>query len=133
MALTVNKAGSQSEPFSSFKQKLGKQTNFKGFKQHFSSMTTTSANEKTVKKNVFVSEESVEEKRGFVPSDVLNDPGKREFLTQLSKRMWMEKEKNILKSSVQSASLVNSIIVSTSHQSLTAHSHKNLPHFATLT
>ena len=26
--------------------------------------------------------EKVEEKRGFVPSDV-NDPGKREFLTQL--------------------------------------------------
>lgn len=79
MALTVNKAGSQSEPFSSFKQKLGKQTNFKGFKQHFSSMTTTSANEKTVKKNVFVSEESVEEKRGFVPSDVPSIPERGNF------------------------------------------------------
>lgn len=29
----------------------------------------------------------VEEKRGFVPSDV-RDPGKREFLVQLSRRMW---------------------------------------------
>lgn len=103
MALTASKTGSQSEPFSTLKQKLGKQTStsFKGFKQHFSSMTTSNSNEKTVKKTAFMtsSEETVEEKRGFVPSDVLNDPGKKEFLTQLSKRMWMEKEKNILKTS----------------------------------
>ena len=100
MALTASKTANQSEPFSTLKQKLGKQTSFKGFKQHFSSMTTSNNNEKTVKKTAFMSsEETVEEKRGFVPSDVLNDPGKREFLTQLSKRMWMEKEKNILKTS----------------------------------
>ena len=32
--------------------------------------------------DAFVDEEVVEERRGFVPSDV-KDPGKREFLTQL--------------------------------------------------
>ena len=100
MAVVSNKTGNTSEPFNVFKQKLGKQTTFKGFKQHFSSITSINQ-EKTLKTNktsvVFKEDESIEEKRGFVPSDVLNDPSKREFLTQLSKRMWMEKEKFLSK------------------------------------
>ena len=108
MAVVSNKTGSTSEPFNVFKQKLGKQTTFKGFKQHFSSITSINQ-EKTLKTNktsvVFKEDESIEEKRGFVPSDVLNDPSKREFLTQLSKRMWMEKEKFLSKRRVQFPSL----------------------------
>ena len=96
MAVVSNKTGNTSEPFNVFKQKFGKQTTFKGFKQHFSSITSINQERspKTSKTSVvFKEDESIEEKRGFVPSDVLNDPSKREFLTQLSKRMWMEKEK----------------------------------------
>ena len=108
MAVVTNKTGNTSEPFNVFKQKLGKQTTFKGFKQHFSSITSINQ-EKTLKTNktsvVFKEDESIEEKRGFVPSDVLNDPSKREFLTQLSKRMWMEKEKFLSKRRVQFPSL----------------------------
>lgn len=108
MAVVSNKTGSTSEPFNVFKQKLGKQTTFKGFKQHFSSITSINQ-EKTLKTNktsvVYKEDESIEEKRGFVPSDVLNDPSKREFLTQLSKRMWMEKEKFLSKRRVQFPSL----------------------------
>ena len=108
MAVVSNKTGNTSEPFNVFKQKLGKQTTFKGFKQHFSSITSINQ-EKTLKTNktsvVFKEDESIEEKRGFVPSDVLNDPSKREFLTQLSKRMWMEKEKFLSKRRVQFPSL----------------------------
>ena len=108
MAVVSNKTGNTSEPFNVFKQKLGKQTTFKGFKQHFSSITSINQ-EKTLKTNktsvVFKEDESIEEKRGFVPSDVLNDPSKREFLTQLSKRMWMEKEKLLSKRRVQFLSL----------------------------
>ena len=108
MAVVSNKTGSTSEPFNVFKQKLGKQTTFKGFKQHFSSITSINQ-EKSLKTNktsvVFKEDESIEEKRGFVPSDVLNDPSKREFLTQLSKRMWMEKEKFLSKRRVQFPSL----------------------------
>ena len=100
MAVVSNKTGNTSEPFNVFKQKLGKQTTFKGFKQHFSSITSINQ-EKSLKTNktsvVCKEDESIEEKRGFVPSDVLNDPSKREFLTQLSKRMWMEKEKFLSK------------------------------------
>jgi len=100
MAVVSNKTGNTSEPFNVFKQKLGKQTTFKGFKQHFSSITSINQERspKTSKTSVvFKEDESIEEKRGFVPSDVLNDPSKREFLTQLSKRMWMEKEKILSK------------------------------------
>ena len=101
MAVVSSKTGTQSEPFSVFKQKLGKQTSFKGFKQHFSSITSINQTSKANKSSTVVSasaeETSVEEKRGFVPSDVLNDPSKKEFLTQLSKRMWMEKEKFLSK------------------------------------
>lgn len=104
MAVVSNKTGNTSEPFNVFKQKLGKQTTFKGFKQHFSSITSINQERspKTSKTSVvFKEDESIEEKRGFVPSDVLNDPSKREFLTQLSKRMWMEKEKFLSKRRVQ--------------------------------
>ena len=100
MAVT-GKSGNQTESFSVFKQKFGKQTAaFKGFKQHFSAITINQ--EKSSKSHrtnaaVIEDEEIVDEKRGFVPSDVLNDPNKREFLTQLSKRMWMEKEKFLSK------------------------------------
>ena len=108
MAVVSNKTGNASEPFNVFKQKLGKQTTFKGFKQHFSSITSINQERspKTSKTSVvFKEDESIEEKRGFVPSDVLNDPSKREFLTQLSKRMWMEKEKLLSKRRVQFLSL----------------------------
>jgi len=108
MAVVSNKTGNASEPFNVFKQKLGKQTTFKGFKQHFSSITSINQERspKTSKTSVvFKEDESIEEKRGFVPSDVLNDPSKREFLTQLSKRMWMEKEKILSKRRVQFLSL----------------------------
>ena len=96
MALVTSKTGNQTESFNVFKQKVGKQTSsFRGFKQHFSASTINqdkSGNNQHA--SVSAKEElSVEEQRGFVPSDVLNDPSKREFLTQLSKRMWMEKEK----------------------------------------
>ena len=105
MAVVTSKTGSQSEPFNVFKQKLGKQTSFKGFKQHFSSITTINHDKSTkTNKTNFVAtteEETVDEKRGFTPSDVLNDPSKKEFLTQLSKRMWMEKEKFLSKRRVQ--------------------------------
>ena len=101
MAVVTSKTGTQSEPFNVFKQKLGKQTSFKGFKQHFSSITTINHDKstKTNKANFVATteEETVDEKRGFTPSDVLNDPSKKEFLTQLSKRMWMEKEKFLSK------------------------------------
>ena len=100
MAVT-SKSGNQTESFSVFKQKFGKQTAaFKGFKQHFSAITINQEkSSKSHRANVAVieDEEIVDEKRGFVPSDVLNDPNKREFLTQLSKRMWMEKEKFLSK------------------------------------
>ena len=100
------------EPFTVFKQKLGKQTSFKGFKQHFSAITTINQEKTSTKTNKVITnrssgvvavagEDNVEEKRGFVPSDVLNDPSKREFLTQLSKRMWMEKEKFLSKRRVE--------------------------------
>ena len=110
--VVTNKTGSQTEPFSVFKQKLGKQTSFKGFKHHFTSITNINQEQKSTKANkssiVYSNEteENIEEKRGFVPSDVLNDPSKKEFLTQLSKRMWMEKEKFLSKRRVQSDLLV---------------------------
>jgi len=100
MAVVTGKTGNQTESFNVFKQKIGKQTtSFRGFKQHFSG---TNINQDKSGNNQHASaaaeeEVSVEEKRGFVPSDVLNDPSKREFLTQLSKRMWMEKEKFLSK------------------------------------
>jgi len=62
----------------------------RNFKQHFSSSRT----ERRVV-HFTSDDELVEEKRGFKPSDV-HDPGKREFLTQLSKSMWMAKSKNLL-------------------------------------
>ena len=101
MAVT-SKSGNQTESFSVFKQKFGKQSAaFKGFKQHFSAITInqekSSKSHRTNSVMVLEDEENVDEKRGFVPSDVLNDPNKREFLTQLSKRMWMEKEKLLSK------------------------------------
>ena len=100
MAVT-SKSGNQTESFSVFKQKFGKQTAaFKGFKQHFSAITINQEkSSKSHRANTasIEDEEIVDEKRGFVPSDVLNDPNKREFLTQLSKRMWMEKEKFLSK------------------------------------
>ena len=101
MAVT-GKSGNQTESFSVFKQKFGKQSAaFKGFKQHFSAITInqekSSKSHRTNSVMVLEDEENVDEKRGFVPSDVLNDPNKREFLTQLSKRMWMEKEKFLSK------------------------------------
>ena len=103
MAVT-SKSGNQTESFSVFKQKFGKQTGaFKGFKQHFSAITinqekwSKSAHHHRANTATREDEEIVDEKRGFVPSDVLNDPNKREFLTQLSKRMWMEKEKFLSK------------------------------------
>ena len=101
MAVT-SKSGNQTESFSVFKQKFGKQSAaFKGFKQHFSAITInqekSSKSHRTNSVMVLEDEENVDEKRGFVPSDVLNDPNKREFLTQLSKRMWMEKERLLSK------------------------------------
>ena len=102
MAVTSKSGNQTSESFSVFKQKFGKQTAaFKGFKQHFSAITSTQ--EKSIKSQrmssvvVVEDEENVDFKRGYVPSDALNDPNKREFLTQLSKRMWMEKEKLLSK------------------------------------
>jgi hypothetical protein len=100
MAVVTSKTGNTSESFNVFKQKVGKQTSsFRGFKQHFTSSTI---NQDKSGNNQHASaamkeEVNVEEQRGFVPSDVLNDPSKREFLTQLSKRMWMEKEKFLSK------------------------------------
>jgi len=118
--VVTSKSGSQSEPFSVFKQKLGKQTSFKGFKHHFTSITNSNQEQKAAKTNKtsIVSadekEEVIEEKRGFVPSDVLNDPSKKEFLTQLSKRMWMEKEKFLSKrrenGSIQESNSSNSLL-----------------------
>ena len=101
MAVT-SKSGNQTESFSVFKQKFGKQSAaFKGFKQHFSAITInqekSSKSHRTNSVMVLEDEENVDEKRGFVPSDVLNDPNKPEFLTQLSKRMWMEKERLLSK------------------------------------
>ena len=99
MTLLGSKSGSQPETFGVFKQKLGKQHSW-GFKQHFAS-TTINHEQKTVerkeKKSVKSSaqeagkedDRNVDEKRGFVPSDV-NDPTKREFLSQLSKRIFTE-------------------------------------------
>ena len=106
MTLFASKSGSQPETF--FKQKLGKQHSW-GFKQHFASTTVnqeqkqgTSSEKKgekrggtrteTVRGSISVPEDldrNVDEKRGFVPSDV-NDPTKREFLSQLSKRIFTE-------------------------------------------
>jgi len=100
MAVVTSKTGNQTESFNVFKQKVGKQTSsFRGFKQHFSSSTIhqdKSGNNQHASA-AMKEEVTVEEQRGFVPSDVLNDPSKREFLTQLSKRMWMEKEKLLSK------------------------------------
>jgi len=107
MAVVTSKTGNKTESFNVFKQKVGKQTSsFRGFKQHFSSSTISQDNQQPTAG--LKEEVSVEEARGFVPSDVLNDPGKREFLTQLSKRMWMEKEKFLSKCRVLSASYINS-------------------------
>ena len=102
MTLFASKSGSQPETF--FKQKLGKQHSW-GFKQQFASTTVNQeqkqgvASEKkrgmmteTVRGSISVPEDlnrNVDEKRGFVPSDV-NDPTKREFLSQLSKRIFTE-------------------------------------------
>ena len=108
MTLFASKSGSQPETFGVFKQKLGKQHSW-GFKQHFASTTVnqeqkqgTSSEKKgekrggtrteTVRGSISVPEDldrNVDEKRGFVPSDV-NDPAKREFLSQLSKRIFTE-------------------------------------------
>ena len=100
MAVVTNKTGNQTESFNVFKQKIGKQaTSFRGFKQHFSASTINQDKSSNSQHTSAITDEevSVEEKRGFVPSEVLNDPNKREFLTQLSKRMWMEKEKLLSK------------------------------------
>ena len=106
MTLFSSKSGSQPETFGVFKQKLGKQHSW-GFKQHFTSTTVNQeqkqggSSEKkrgmgmrteTVRGSISVPEDldrNVDEKRGFVPSDV-NDPAKREFLSQLSKRIFTE-------------------------------------------
>ena len=109
MTLFASKSGSQPETFGVFKQKLGKQHSW-GFKQHFTSTTVNQeqkqggSNEKkaekrgmstrteTVRGSISVPDDldrNVDEKRGFVPSDV-NDPTKREFLSQLSKRIFTE-------------------------------------------
>ena len=102
MTLLANKSGSQPETFGVLKQKLGKPNSW-GFKQHFVSTTinqdqkvvekqrTLEKKEKKLAKTVSVNEDdrNVDEKRGFVPSDV-NDPTKREFLSQLSKRIFTE-------------------------------------------
>jgi len=100
MAVVTSKTGNQTESFNVFKQKVGKQTSsFRGFKQHFTSSTINQdkSSNNQLASALLKDEVSVEEQRGFVPSDVLNDPSKREFLTQLSKRMWMEKEKFLSK------------------------------------
>ena len=68
MAVVSNKTGSTSEPFNVFKQKLGKQTTFKGFKQHFSSITSINQERspKTSKTGVvFKEDESIEETGGI--------------------------------------------------------------------
>lgn len=99
MTLLGSKSGSQPETFGVLKQKLGKQHSW-GFKQHFASSTinheqkTVEKREKKMSKSGFQetskeNERNVDEKRGFVPSDV-NDPTKREFLSQLSKRIFTE-------------------------------------------
>jgi len=113
MAVVTSKTGNKTESFNVFKQKVGKQTSsFRGFKQHFTSSTINQDNQQPTA--VFKEEVRVEEARGFVPSDVLNDPGKREFLTQLSKRMWMEKEKFLSKcresGSIQGSSSSSSLL-----------------------
>lgn len=103
MTLLKTKTGNQTETFGGvLKQKLGKQHSW-GFKQHLTSGSINQDNKfmekkekKSVKNNVhetvqFPEEDAnVDEKRGFVPSDV-HDPNKREFLTQLSKRIFTEK------------------------------------------
>lgn len=106
MAVVSSKAGNQGDSFNVFKQKVGKQTSsLRGFKQHFSvSAINQDKHGQAAHHAAFAAskeEVKVEEQRGFVPSDVLNDPNKREFLTQLSKRMWMEKEKFLSKCRVQ--------------------------------
>jgi len=98
MTLLNSKTGSQPETFGVFKQKLGKQHSW-GFKQHFGSSPTINQEQKSgdKKENKLAKNCSKEEgdnanvdvKRGFVPSDV-NDPTKREFLSQLSKRIFTE-------------------------------------------
>lgn len=107
MTLLSSKSGSQPETFGALKQKLGKQHSW-GFKQHFTS-TSTNQDMKTMDKKdkkflrtcsqetVQSKEENrnVDEKRGFVPSDV-NDPTKREFLSQLSKRIFTEQRRQNL-------------------------------------
>merc|ERR1712106_1301761 len=100
MAVVTSKTGNQTESFNAMKQKIGKQTtSFRGFKQHFSAATINQDKSGNNQHASAAMEEevSVEENRGCVPSDALNDPSKREFLTQLSKRMWMEKEKFLSK------------------------------------
>ena len=103
MTLFASKSGSQPETFGVFKQKLGKQHSW-GFKQHFTSTTVNQEQKQsascekksekrgTIRTSISVPEDldrNVDEKRGFVPSDV-NDPAKREFLSQLSKRIFTE-------------------------------------------
>ena len=104
MTLFASKSGSQPETFGVFKQKLGKQHSW-GFKQHFTSTTVNQEQKhgekkekrggtrtESVRGSISVPENldrNVDEKRGFVPSDV-NDPTKREFLSQLSKRIFTE-------------------------------------------
>lgn len=96
MTLLGSKGGSQPETFGVFKQKLGKQHSW-GFKQHFAS-TAINQEQKSVERKekkkgaaqeAAEAEVTVDSKRGFVPSDV-NDPTKREFLSQLSKRIFTE-------------------------------------------
>jgi hypothetical protein len=103
MTLLGSKGGSQPETFGVFKQKLGKQHSW-GFKQHFVS-TNINQEQKSVERKekkkcatpeaTPESEGSVDSKRGFVPSDV-NDPTKRAFLSQLSKRIFTEQRKENL-------------------------------------
>lgn len=107
--------------FLSFTQKMGKQTSttFKGFKQHFSGSNSGDKNSVStnISKDLCILESkkmeicppstrinydndeedsSVEEKRGFVPSDI-KDPKKKEFLTKLSESIFTEtKKKNLL-------------------------------------
>ena len=135
MAVVTSKTGNKTESFNVFKQKVGKQTSsFRGFKQHFTSSTINQDNQQPTA--VFKEEVRVEEARGFVPSDVLNDPGKREFLTQLSKRMWMEKEKFLSKCRVLAYSYVYTVIYpkpNTSYSDFHIHTHTYGPIILLLT
>ena len=66
------------EPFTAFKQKLGKQTTFKGFKQHFSAITTINQEKTSTKANKVITNRSggmvaVAEEDGVEPDEQVDD------------------------------------------------------------